>query len=107
MARRKAGSEIHRLVHEMERVDCALAEHLQGLHAKRTRSRTGGSRTPPLDFARAQIKAWCAAHHGKYDAEVLASTIMAVDTMTRRELAALLRGLAWRLKAERRRRPAA
>lgn len=107
MARRKAGSGIHRLVREMERVDCALAEHLQALHVKGKRSRTGGRRIPSLDYARSQIKAWCVAHRGKYDAEVLASTIMAVDTMTRRELAGLLRGLAGRLKADRQRRPAA
>ncbi len=105
MARRQAGSEIHRLVHEIERVDSALAKHLHNVHAGVRNSLPGGRGALPLTYARAQIKSWCVAHRGKYDPEVLAATIMAVDTMTRRELATLLRGLA-ALK-DSRRRPAA
>jgi hypothetical protein len=107
MAGREVGSEIHRLVHEMERVDCALATHLRAVHDDVKGSGRSGSGALPLTYARAQIKSWCNAHRGMYDPEVLSSTMMAVDTMSRRDLAALLRGLAAQLKANRKRRPAA
>lgn len=105
MSQLKAGSEIDHLVREMERVDDALAAHLQEL-SHDSASAASRDSLPPLEFARTQIKAWCAAGRGRYDAEVLASTAMAVDTMTREELVLLLRALLQHSKPVRR-RPAA
>ena len=85
-------AEVDRLLVEMDRVDDALAVHLDNAN----NANCGGKRTrdlrPPLEFARLQIKAWCvtAGKRGRYDAEVLRVTMMAIDAMNRRELAEML-----------------
>ena len=80
------------LVHEMERVDTALGQHLAEHLGARVNARPG---TPALEYARLQVQAWCtaAAHRGDYDVEVPAATLHAIETMTRAELAAFLRSL--------------
>lgn len=98
----RAASGTDRLLGEMERVDRGLARHLRATHPRPFGQERRGS-LPPLDYARVQIKAWCEARSGEYDAEVLASTLLAIDTMDRCELAAFLRRLLGRRKAQYRR----
>jgi hypothetical protein len=64
MARAETGSRIDRLVRHMEDVDTAL-EHLHRAHDGTRGSGTGASASLRLAYARAQIKAWCAAHGDK------------------------------------------
>lgn len=84
--------EVDGLVREMERVDLALAQHLSEHLGARVNAKPG---TPPLEYARLQVQAWCtaAARRGDHDPEVLAATLHAIETMTRAELAAFLRSL--------------
>ena len=84
--------EVDALVREMERVDMALARHLAEHLGARVNAKPG---TPPLEYARLQVQAWCAAaaRRGDHDLEVLAATLHAIETMTRAELAAFLRSL--------------
>jgi len=98
-------AEMNHLVNEMERMDDDLALHLTTEFAARARS---GNIQAPLEFARLQIHAWCAraARQGAYDAEVLASTMMAIDTMDREDLVAMIRALVQRAH-DTTRRPAA
>ncbi|MHB1170159.1 MAG: hypothetical protein ACYC28_12845 [Longimicrobiales bacterium] len=86
------GREVDTLVHEMERVDMALGQHLSEHLGARLNAGPG---TPALEYARLQVQAWCtaAAHRGDYDVGVLAATLHAIETMTRAELVAFLRSL--------------
>lgn len=92
MTRNGRYGEVDAIVHEMERVDTALGQHLVEHSRARVNAKAG---TPALENARQQVQAWCAeaARRGDYDSEVLAATLHAIETMTRAELAAFLRSL--------------
>lgn len=98
-------AELDHLINEMERMDEDLARHLAAEFEARSRA---GAPLAPIEFARLQIRAWCAqaSRQGAYDAEVIGSMAMAVDTMGRQDLAALIRSLAFIVR-DTPRRPAA
>lgn len=92
MTKNNPYDEVTALVHEMERVDMALGQHLAEHLGARVNAKPG---TPPLEYARLQVQAWCtaAARRGDHDPEVLAATLYAIEIMTRAELAAFIRSL--------------
>jgi hypothetical protein len=98
-------AEMDHLIGEMDRMDEDLARHIADEFEAVRRT---GSPSGTLEFARLQIQAWCAraARQQLYDSEVLASTMMAIESMDRRELAEMIRVLAYRARSTPR-RPAA